>query len=74
LASLKASLGEAFLLNHDPADIDGDGEFDAIDIAILEEDKGVKQPQIPNAGCCLMLMVTGATFAGAVIALSHLIT
>ena len=22
----------------DPADLDGDGEFDAIDIAILEED------------------------------------
>ena len=23
--------------NHDPADLDGDGEFDAIDIVILEE-------------------------------------
>ena len=27
-------------LNHDPADLDGDGEFDGIDIAILEEEKG----------------------------------
>ncbi len=61
-------------MNHDPADIDSDGEFDAIDIAILEEEKDVKQPQNRNAGCCLALMVTGATFAGAVIALSHLIT
>ena len=74
MASLKASLGEAFLLNHDPADIDGDGKFDAIDIAILEEEKDVKQPQNWNAGCSLVLMVTGVTFAGAVIALSHFIT
>ncbi len=61
-------------MNHDPADIDSDGEFDAIDIAILEEEKGVKQPQNRNVGCCLVLMVTGATFAGAVFAISHLIT
>jgi len=61
-------------VNHDPADIDSDGEFDAIDIAILEEENGVKQPHNRNVGCCWVLMVTGATFAGAVIALSHLIT
>jgi hypothetical protein len=31
-------------LNQDPADIDSDGDFDAIDIVILEEEKDVKQP------------------------------
>jgi hypothetical protein len=46
-------------LNHDPADLDGDGEFDAIDIAILEEAKDVTQPPNRNAGCCLVLMITG---------------
>jgi len=33
--------------HHTPADLDGDGEFDAIDIVILEEG------QPPNrTGCC----------------------
>jgi len=65
---------EAFPLNHDPADLDGDGEFDAIDIAILEEAKDGKQLPNRNAGCCLVLMITGATFTGAVFAIRHLIT
>ncbi len=61
-------------LNPDPADIDGDGEFDVIDIAILEEAKDGKQPHNRNAGCCLVLMITSAIFTGAVFAIRHLIT
>jgi len=61
-------------LNQDPADLDGDGESDAIDIAILEENKDVKQPQHRNTGCCLAFMLTSATFARAVFIISHLVT
>jgi hypothetical protein len=51
-------------MNHAPADLDGDGEFDAIDIAILEEDNsGSTQPKNRNTGCCSFFMITGATFA-----------
>ena len=45
----------------DPADLDGDGEFDAIDIAILEEEEGEKKqtPKNSNNGCCFSLTAIG---------------
>jgi hypothetical protein len=60
-------------MNHDPADIDGDGEFDAIDIVILEEGK-VSNPrqQNRNTGCCLTVII-GVTVAGAAFTISKLI-
>ena len=48
-------------MNHDPADLDGDGEFDGIDIAILEKDenKNSKQTRGQNQDCCVPLIVGG---------------
>jgi len=48
-----------------PADSDGVDEFNAIDFAMLEEGNGsIQPPQIKNLVCCLLIAVTGATFAG----------
>ena len=60
-------------LRRDPADLDGDGEFDAIDIAILEGDKEVDRSQYRNTGCCLAFMIIGATIVGAVVAVRQII-
>lgn len=60
-------------MNHDPADLDGDGEFDAIDIVILEEGNNSNQPQNRNTGCCIFVLLTGATFAGTAYTISQLI-
>jgi hypothetical protein len=51
-------------VNHAPADLDGDGEFDAIDIAILEENNSSNQPKKRNTGCCLFVMLIEATVTG----------
>ncbi|GAB4343236.1 MAG: hypothetical protein Kow0089_18860 [Desulfobulbaceae bacterium] len=53
----------------DPADLDGDGEFDAIDIHIMEEgEKEDQSPQPGARGCCFLLAVlaggVGAVVAG----------
>ena len=42
----------------DPADLDGDGSFDAIDIVILEDEDGAsnKQSVKGTSGCCLLLL------------------
>ena len=46
----------------DPADLDGDGEFDAIDMMILEgEDNGEKKPANGKSGCCVMLFFIGGS-------------
>jgi hypothetical protein len=46
-------------MNHDSADLDGDGEFDGIDIAILEEEERdiSKQTRGQNRDCCVPLIV-----------------
>jgi hypothetical protein len=55
--------------------LDGDGEFDAIDIAILEEGNSAStQSKNRNTGCCLSIALTGATFAGVAYTISQLIT
>ena len=38
---------------YDDADLTGDGEFDAIEIEILEGGNSSKQSKIPNTGCCV---------------------
>ena len=47
----------------DRADLDGDGEFDAIDIMILEEgEQGNENSSGGKSGCCVLLLV-GASIA-----------
>jgi len=50
----------------DPGDLDGDGKFDAIDIAIMEngEDNVASKG---NAGCCVMLFLLGSIFAAGLV-------
>jgi len=60
-------------IDHDSADIDGDGEFDAIDIVILEESKDSNRSPNRNTGCCLAVLI-GSTLAGVAFAIGKLIT
>jgi hypothetical protein len=59
---------------HDPADLDDDGEFDAIDIVILEEGQDSAPPPNRKTGCCWAVIVTGAAFAGAAFTISKLMS
>ena len=54
-------------MNQDPADLDVDGEFNAINITILEEgeSKTSKQNKNQNTGCCLPFLVVGSSITGA---------
>ena len=46
----------------DHADLDVNGEFDAIDMMILEEDEQKKKIlQGDNTGCCLVLLLIGSS-------------
>ena len=49
--------------DYDPADFDGDGEFDGIDIAFLEgeDGNGNRQPTRGSSGCCVVLFCIGAS-------------
>jgi len=49
--------------DYDPADLDGDGEFDGIDIAFLEDEDGGgdKKPARGNSGCCVVLLAIGSS-------------
>jgi hypothetical protein len=49
-------------VNHDPADLDGDGEFDAIDFTILDDGQVSDPPPNRNTGCCLLFIIAGASF------------
>ena len=42
--------------DYDPADLDGDGEFDAIDISIMEDEVGDEKK-----GCCVTLILIGSS-------------
>ena len=44
-------------------DFDGDGNFDEIDVAILEEEENEnKQPvKNNNSGCCVVFLTTGTS-------------
>lgn len=58
------------MTHRDPADLDGDGEFDAIDIVILEDGKDSSPPPNKSTGYCWVVMA----FAGAAFTISKLIT
>ncbi len=46
----------------DEADLDGDGEFDAIDMMIIEDgEQEKKKPGKGNAGCCVALLAIGSS-------------
>ncbi len=47
----------------DHADLDGDGEFDAIDISIMEDEASDgKKPSVNGkSGCCVIFLVIGAS-------------
>ncbi len=49
--------------DYDPADLDGDGEFDGIDIAFLENEdgEGNRKPASGNSGCCVVCFVVGSS-------------
>ena len=56
----------------DPGDLDGDGEFDAIDIAIMED--GVdNEARKGNSGCCVMLFLLGSIFPAGLVVGDYLI-
>lgn len=44
----------------EPADLDGDGRFDAIDISILENGEESDRRKM-NSGCCVPVFLFGAT-------------
>jgi hypothetical protein len=46
----------------DPADLDGDGEFDAIDLMIMNDGENQK-PTSPrgSSGCCVVLLIMGGS-------------
>lgn len=56
----------------DPADIDGDGEFDALDISIIEKgnDNGGRES---GSGCCVMLCLLGSTLVAGLVVGNYLI-
>jgi len=49
--------------DYDPADLDGDGEFDGIDIAFLEDEdgRGNRKPVRGNSGCCVVWFLVGSS-------------
>ncbi|MBW2328299.1 MAG: hypothetical protein JRF04_01545 [Deltaproteobacteria bacterium] len=56
-------------MEHDSADLDGDGQFDGIDIAILEEEEREISKQIEgqNQDCCVPLIVGGLFTIGSLL-------
>lgn len=48
----------------DEADLDGDGEFDAIDMMILEDGEQEKQGSGKgSSGCCVVLFAIGGSIS-----------
>jgi hypothetical protein len=43
----------------DPADLDGDGEFDAIDISIMENSEN-SDGRKNHSGCCVLVFLLGS--------------
>lgn len=59
----------------DKADLDGDGEFDGIDIAILDEgeNNSSRQPKSQNTGCCLPFLIAGSSLVGGGIIITRML-
>jgi len=55
----------------DPGDLDGDGKFNAIDIAIME--KGEDNARNGNGGCCVVLFFLGSLFAAGLVVVDYLV-
>jgi len=59
----------------DHADLDGDGEFDAIDMMILEGGEQEKKSSGGgNSGCCVVLLGIGASCVSGYWVVSNLLT
>lgn len=56
----------------DQADLDGDGEFDALDISIMEKgnDNGGRKS---GSGCCVILCLLGSTLVDGLVVGDYLI-
>ncbi len=57
---------------NDPADLDGDGEFDAIDIFIMENGVDGGGRKI-NSGCCVLVFLLGSTLIAGLRMVDYLI-
>jgi len=49
----------------DKADLDGDGEFDAIDLMILEEEEPENKNSPSKSGCFVLLLAVGCAVLAA---------
>lgn len=60
----------------DHADLDGDGEFDGIDIDFLEGEGEIdgKQPGGQNTGCCLPVFIAGFSITSALFSVVKIFT
>ena len=61
-------------MSQDSADLDGDGEFNAIDITILEEGESKTSAQNKNTGCCLPFLIVGSSITGAAFIINKIIS
>jgi hypothetical protein len=54
-------------------DFDGDGNFDEIDVAILEEEESEKKQPAKNnnSGCCVVFLATGASITVTAWGITH---
>lgn len=52
-------------MHDDPADLDGDGQFDLIDLDILDEEQNGQHGPQGQSGCLVLLVATGGLLAGA---------
>ena len=59
----------------DKADLDGDGEFDGIDIAILDEEENnlPRQSSKQDTGCCLPFLIACSPLIGGGIIITRII-
>ncbi len=55
----------------DPGDLDGDGKFDAIDLAIMENG-GDNEARNGNGGCGVFLFFLGSLFAAGFVVVDYL--
>ena len=56
-----------------PDDFDGDGDFNALDISILDDDTGTRRPSQNGGGCFVLLLVLGSAIGGCCYEISHLL-
>lgn len=47
--------------NDDSLDLDGDGKFTVVDMAILDDEEKQRTSGNKNSGCCIAVLVLGAS-------------